>query len=135
MEFHPVEDLQARVTDRGLVVTLGDQLFVTGRADLRASSAAALNELIDFLDAQPKLSVVVEGHTDSLGAPDFSLRLSQRRADAVVSYLVARQVPASRLRAVGQGDSCPVASNQSAAGREYNRRVEVIIKRPTAVPP
>ena len=135
MEFHPVEDLQARVTDRGLVVTLGDQLFVNGRADLRACAAAALNELIDFLDAQSNLTVVVEGHTDSLGAPDFSLRLSQRRADAVVSYLVARQVPAARLKAVGKGDSRPVASNQSAAGREDNRRVEVIIKRPMAVPP
>lgn len=128
-----IEELQANVTDRGLVVTLGDALFATGSADLRAEAAASdLCNLIAFLEEHPGRTAVIEGHTDSLGAQGFNHGLSQRRADAVMAYLVARGVHPRRVSALGKGESEPVAANNSAAGRQSNRRVEVIIANPPA---
>jgi outer membrane protein OmpA-like peptidoglycan-associated protein len=120
-------ELQAKVTDRGLVVTLGDVLFASGSADLKAEATSDLRILIAFLEEHPARTVVVEGHTDSLGAQDFNRRLSQRRADAVMAYLIGRGVDTLRVSAMGKGESAPVAANHSAAGRRCNRRVEVII--------
>ena len=127
-----IEELQARVTDRGLVLTLGDVLFETGRADLRTGTAGNLNKLVFFLNKHPDRTVAIEGYTDSVGSEGYNQALSQRRADSVRSYLVRQGIGSGRLTASGMGTSDPVAGNDSAFGRQQNRRVEVIISNPSA---
>ncbi len=122
-----MEDLQAKQTDRGLVMTLGDVLFATGKAELKAGSAQRLDKLVAFMAKYPARSVVIEGHTDSSGSDELNLALSQRRADAVRIYLLTQGVAASRVNAVGKGESLPVADNGTPAGRQQNRRVETVI--------
>ena len=124
--------LQAKATDRGLVLTLGDVLFTTGRADLKPGATGNLNKLVSFLDKYPERSVAIQGYTDSVGSEDYNQRLSERRADSVKSYLTAQGINSMRLSASGKGQSDPVADNDSAAGRQQNRRVEVIISNPPA---
>lgn len=125
-----IDALQAKPTDRGLVLTLGDVLFETGRADLKPGAANNLNQLVSFLAKYPTRTVAIEGHTDSVGGDDYNVGLSQRRADSVRSYLVRQGVEAGRITAMGAGKGSPVASNDTAAGRQQNRRVEVIISNP-----
>jgi len=127
-----IDELQARVTDRGLVLTLGDVLFESGRADLKMGAAGNLNKLVLFLNKHPDRSVAIEGYTDSVGSEDYNQALSQRRADSVRSYLVGQGIGSGRLTASGLGMSDPVAGNDSAAGRQQNRRVEVIVSNPPA---
>jgi len=127
-----IEELQARVTDRGLVLTLGDVLFESGRADLKTGTAGNLNKLVLFLNKHPDRSVAIEGYTDSVGSEDYNQALSQRRADSVRSYLVRQGIGSGRLTASGMGMIDPVAGNDSAAGRQQNRRVEVIVSNPPA---
>jgi outer membrane protein OmpA-like peptidoglycan-associated protein len=127
-----VDVLQAKVTDRGLVLTLGDVLFESGRADLKMGAAGNLNKLVAFLNKDSDRSVAIEGYTDSVGSEDYNQALSQRRADSVRSYLVRQGIPSGRLTATGMGMSDPVAGNDSAAGRQQNRRVEVIVSNPSA---
>ena len=119
--------LNAKETDRGLVVTLGDVLFATGKATLKGSATNNLNKLSIFLNKYQDRTVVIEGHTDSVGSEDYNLGLSQRRADSVRSYLVSQGVAPTRLVATGLGEGSPVSDNDSATGRQQNRRVEVII--------
>jgi outer membrane protein OmpA-like peptidoglycan-associated protein len=126
-----IDTLQARVTDRGLVVTLGDVLFPTGGFVLRDNVSGNLNRLVAFLARYPDRTAAIEGYTDSTGSAEYNDTLSRRRADAVMSYLVAQGVSSGRLTASGKGESLPVASNDSAFGRQQNRRVEVIINNPT----
>jgi outer membrane protein OmpA-like peptidoglycan-associated protein len=125
-----IDVLQAKVTDRGVIVTLGDVLFESGRADLREGSAGNLNKLVAFLDKYPDRVVAIEGYTDSVGSEDYNQALSQRRADSVRSYLVRQGINSGRLSASGMGKTDPVASNESASGRQQNRRVAVIINNP-----
>lgn len=122
-----LENLQARKTDRGLVLTLGDVLFESGQAELRQASLANLDKLVNFVEQHPQRKVSIEGHTDSSGSEQFNLNLSQRRADAVRKALLDRGVAAERLDAVGLGEEFPVASNDTAFGKQKNRRVEVVI--------
>ncbi len=122
-----VVELQAQVTDRGMVVTLGDALFLSGKADLKSDVTANLSRLVTFLVGYPSRTATIEGYTDSAGSEDYNFGLSQRRADSVKSYLVEQGVGEQRLMALGEGESTPVAGNDSAAGRAQNRRVEVII--------
>ncbi len=126
-----IEALQARPTDRGLVLTLGDVLFTSGRADLKTGATGNLNRLVAFLNQYPDRTVAIEGYTDSVGGEDYNQQLSERRADSVKSYLAGQGIGAVRLSASGRGDSDPVAGNDSAAGRQQNRRVEVIISSPS----
>lgn len=121
-----IEDLQAKATERGLVVTLGDLLFASGTAELNSGNNH-LGKLAGFLNKYPERTTLIEGHTDSIGSNDYNQGLSQRRADAVKTYLVAQGIDASRVIASGKGESTPVGSNTSATGRQQNRRVEVII--------
>ena len=125
-----IDALQAKPTDRGLIVTLGDVLFDTGRANLKPGAASNLNRLVAFLNQYPDRTVRIEGYTDSVGGEDYNQGLSERRADSVKSYLAGEGIGAIRLSASGKGESDPVASNDSAAGRQQNRRVEVIISNP-----
>ena len=120
-------DLQAKETDRGLVMTLGDVLFATGKSDLKPGAMERLGKLVAFLGKYTDRNVIIEGHTDSVGSDEMNQALSQRRADAVRAYLLAQGVAANRVIAVGKGESLPVADNGNAAGRQQNRRVEVII--------
>jgi outer membrane protein OmpA-like peptidoglycan-associated protein len=122
-----IAELNARETDRGLVVTLGDLLFATGKSDLTGGAGPNLNKLAAFLQEYRDRTVLIEGHTDSVGSEESNYFLSQRRADSVKSYLVSRGVEANRLSTSGLGQGSPVASNDTATGRQQNRRVEVII--------
>jgi len=121
-------DLNAKQTDRGMVLTLGDVLFDTGKATLKPGAQSTLDRLAAFLKQSPDNSVVIEGHTDSVGSDDYNQELSQRRADAVRTALLSRNVEPNRINAVGKGKSEPVAGNDTAAGRQQNRRVEIIIQ-------
>jgi outer membrane protein OmpA-like peptidoglycan-associated protein len=120
-------DLQAKKTDRGLVITLGDVLFATGRADLKSGARHSLEKLSAFLHEYPQRTVQIEGFTDSVGSDDYNQGLSERRAAAVRDALTSMGISSDRIQARGLGKSSPVADNESATGRQQNRRVEVII--------
>jgi outer membrane protein OmpA-like peptidoglycan-associated protein len=122
-----LEILQAKPTDRGLVLTLGDTLFATGRSELKSGATANLDRVTAFMNEYPKRTAAIEGFTDSMGSEEMNQSLSQRRADAVKSYLVGQGVGSARLSSSGRGENSPVADNESAAGRQQNRRVEVVI--------
>jgi outer membrane protein OmpA-like peptidoglycan-associated protein len=119
--------LKTQQTDRGLVLTLGDVLFETGKADLRPGALRNLYPLVTFLQKYPERRVLIEGHTDSVGSEAYNLDLSQRRADAVRDFLLQNGVNAAQLTTRGYGKASPVASNDTAEGRQQNRRVELII--------
>jgi outer membrane protein OmpA-like peptidoglycan-associated protein len=127
-----IDVLQAKPTDRGLVLTLGDVLFTSGRADLKPGATGNLNKLVAFLDKYPDRSVSIQGYTDSVGSEDYNQGLSERRANSVKSYLAGQGIGSMRLSASGKGRNDPVADNDSAAGRQQNRRVEVTISNPPA---
>ena len=125
--------LQAEATDRGLVLTLGDVLFATGRSEVKVGSTSNLNKLVAFLNKYPDRKVQIEGYTDNVGSDDSNQGLSQRRAESVKSYLVQQGISSSRLSAVGMGESQPVADNGSESGRQQNRRVVAVIDNPPPV--
>ena len=127
-----IDALQAKATDRGLVLTLGDVLFATGRADLKSGASGNLNKLVAFLNKYPDRTVLIEGYTDNVGSENYNQALSERRADSVKSYLAEQGIGALRLSASGKGENDAVGSNDSATGRQQNRRVEVIISNPSA---
>lgn len=127
-----LDAMNAKATDRGLVITLGDVLFDTARSDLKSSATMHLSKLSAFLTQYVDRTVAIEGYTDNIGTEDYNFGLSQRRADAVKTYLVGQGINSSRLSTSGKGEGAPVASNESAAGRQQNRRVEVIIANPVA---
>lgn len=113
---------------RGLVITLsGSVLFLSDEATLAAGASARLGDVADALLATKERSILVEGHTDSQGSDAHNLDLSQRRADAVRSFLTQRGYDPSRIRAVGIGESRPVGDNATAEGRANNRRVEIVL--------
>jgi len=122
-----VEQLKANKTDRGLVLTLGDVLFDTGRAELNPGAAVKLDQLAQFLNQHPDRRVEIDGFTDSVGSDAYNETLSQRRADSVKAALVVRGVDAGRINTEGYGKAYPVASNNESGGRQLNRRVEVVI--------
>lgn len=122
-----IELLQARPTDRGLVLTLGDTLFATGKSELKSGATANLDRVTAFLNEYPNRMAAIEGFTDSMGSEEYNQDLSQRRADSVKGYLVGQGVKTGRLSAAGRGENAPVGDNASIAGRQQNRRVEVII--------
>ncbi len=119
--------LKAKPTDRGLVLTLGDVLFDTGKADLNPGAARNLDQLVQFLTDHPDRRVEIDGYTDSVGTDSYNLDLSQRRADAVKSVLVSRGIDPSRISSRGYGKEFGIASNADAGGRQLNRRVEIVI--------
>jgi len=119
-------ELKAKQTDRGLVVTLGDVLFDTARATLKPGADLTLDRLADYMKESPQSHVLIEGHTDNRGSDAYNDELSERRADAVAAALMRRGVPADSIKAVGRGKDYPVASNDTPAGRQQNRRVEIV---------
>lgn len=114
---------------RGMVITLsGSVLFASNKDALLPAAQERLGQVAEALKTQDDHKIVVEGHTDSQGSAASNQGLSDRRAQAVVSYLVSRGVPADQIRAEGLGPSRPIADNTSAEGRANNRRVEIIVK-------
>jgi len=120
-------DLKASKTDRGVVITLGDVLFATGSADLKSGSRQTLDKLTAFLQAYPKREVQIDGYTDNVGSADYNQGLSERRADSVRDALTRMGIARDRILTKGLGESSPVADNNTAGGRQQNRRVEVIV--------
>jgi outer membrane protein OmpA-like peptidoglycan-associated protein len=120
-------DLKAQQTNRGLVLTVGDVLFATGRAEVAAGGMRSIDKLAEWLKKNPTRNLLIEGHTDNTGAEDFKIKLSQQRAEAVRDQLVSRGVGADRITTKGYGPKYPVVANDSAAGRQQNRRVEVVV--------
>jgi outer membrane protein OmpA-like peptidoglycan-associated protein len=119
--------LQTRDTARGLIVNMSDVLFDFDQATLKPGAKEKLAKVSGILLAYPALRMEVEGHTDSIGTDDYNLQLSQRRADAVRDYLVSNGIATANVQAVGLGKTSPVASNDTAAGRQQNRRVEMVV--------
>ncbi len=119
---------QTRVTDRGVVLTLGDVLFEVGKSDLKAGAARSLDKLVAAMRRDPDMTVTIEGHTDSTGRHVANIELSKRRAHSVRSYLASRGVTTQRLKAAGLGPDYPVATNATAEGRQQNRRVELVVQ-------
>lgn len=119
--------LPTRDTPRGLVVNMGDVLFDTGKAELRSPAREALARLSGIVLNYPQLRLDIEGHTDSTGSDELNQRLSEQRAEAVQQYLANQGLEAGQLSAKGLGKSMPVADNATAAGRQKNRRVEIIV--------
>ena len=121
-----LEELAARETERGMVLTLGDVLFETEKSTLAPGAEKNIDKIAEFMQSYPERRAIVEGHTDSMGDEDFNMDLSRERAYAVRQALVARGVSSSRITTRGFGETQPVASNQTSAGRQENRRVEII---------
>ena len=121
------DSLNAKQTDRGTLVTFGDVLFATDRADLKSSGLVNINKLAQFLSENPDRKVIVEGYTDSTGTANHNQSLSERRAGSVRMALVKMGVDPARVVAQGYGKEYPVAENSSVSGRAMNRRVEVTI--------
>jgi outer membrane protein OmpA-like peptidoglycan-associated protein len=119
--------LQTRDTARGLIVSLSDVLFDFNQASLKPGAREKLAKVSGILLAYPSLHMNVEGHTDSIGSDDYNLKLSQRRADAVRDYLTSNGINSANIQATGLGKDGPVASNDTAAGRQQNRRVEMVV--------
>ena len=122
-----VDQLKATPTSRGLVLTLGDVLFDTGRSELNPGSSRKLDQLAQFLSEHKERRVQIDGFTDSVGSDSYNEELSRRRADAVKSALLVRGIDSSRISTQGYGKAYPVANNTDSGGRQLNRRVEVVI--------
>jgi len=122
-----LKDLGSRQTDRGDVITLGDVLFDSNRAELRAGGVRDMGKLVEFMKNHPKRTAMIEGFTDSQGAESRNVELSTRRAETLRMALIDQGVSGDRLRTRGYGEAYPVASNGSAAGRQMNRRVEIVL--------
>lgn len=122
-----MEELQAERTDRGMVLTLGDVLFDLGKAELKTSGQQTVARLAQFMKEYEDRRVRVEGYTDSTGEASYNQALSERRALAVQDALITQGVERRRVEIRGFGEQYPVASNDTAAGRQQNRRVEIVI--------
>lgn len=122
-----VGELEARPTERGLVLTLGDVLFDFGESNLKSGGMDTVNKLGRFLNEYPERRILIEGFTDSVGSEAFNKTLSTMRAESVKDALMNNGVRSDRVRVLGYGIQHPVASNNTAEGRRQNRRVEVVI--------
>jgi len=119
--------LQTQDTSRGLVVRMSDVLFATSRYELRPDAKLALAKLAGVLQAYPGLTLTVDGYTDSTGGDEFNQTLSDKRAEAVRTFLVSQGVSPDSITAQGFGSANPIASNDTAQGRQMNRRVDMIV--------
>jgi outer membrane protein OmpA-like peptidoglycan-associated protein len=122
-----LQSLQAKQTERGMVLTLSDVLFDTGKATLKPGADRELDRIAQYLKDSQGTRAIIEGYTDSRGGDEYNQELSQRRAQAVADALTTRGVPSDRLEVRGLGKEYPVASNDTPAGRQQNRRVELVL--------
>jgi len=119
--------LETRDTARGLIVNMSDVLFDTGKSTLRPGAREKLAKVSGVILGHPGLRLQVEGHTDSVGGDEYNMRLSEQRASTVRDYLVHENLPADSITVRGFGKTQPVVSNDTAAGRQRNRRVELVV--------
>jgi len=119
--------LETRETARGLIVNISDVLFDFNKYTLKPGAREKLAKVSGILLAYPSLKMQVEGHTDSIGSDEYNQKLSEQRASTVRDYLVSQGVQANSITSVGLGKGNPVASNDTAAGRQQNRRVELVV--------
>ena len=119
--------LATRDTARGLVINMSDVLFETAKSTLRPVARERLSKIAGIVVANPDLHLIAEGHTDSVGGEAYNQNLSERRAASVRDYLAQQGVPAASMTSEGFGETQPVATNQTAAGRQLNRRVELVV--------
>jgi len=124
-----LHDMNARYTDRGVVITLGDLLFDTGASELRSTSQHRMDQLAGFMKRYPERHASIEGYTDNVGKAAANQSLSDRRANAVMAALIRLGVPGSQLSTQSFGEEHPVAPNNTQTGRQMNRRVEVVFAR------
>lgn len=122
-----LKELNAKKTDRGLVITLGDVLFGSNKSELKSGGTNTVIKLADFLNQYPKHRVLIEGYTDSTGSDARNQTLSEHRANAVRTQLIKQGIAGSRIVTRGYGKQFPVADNNSSANRQLNRRVEIIL--------
>ena len=124
-----IQGMQQRLDDKGrTVLTLnGSVLFATGKSELLGTAQQKLQQVVEALKAD-KRDITILGHTDSVGNDDSNLALSQRRAEAVRSYLTSHGIPNDRVKAQGMGETAPIADNASPEGRANNRRVEIVLE-------
>ena len=122
-----LNELQAKKTDRGMVITLSDVLFSSGKAQLQPGGMRNVQKLADFLKQYPQHKILIEGYTDSKGSSSLNQDLSERRANGVRTALVNKGISADRIATRGYGEEFPIASNDTAASRQLNRRVEIIL--------
>ncbi|MCW8196676.1 OmpA family protein [Proteobacteria bacterium 005FR1] len=122
-----VQDLKAQQTDRGMVLTLDDVVFDFGEAELKSGGERSVQRLASFLEENPDRQILVEGYTDAVGSDEFNMQLSRERAEAVRQQLVTAGVDPERIEVKAHGENYPIASNDTVAGRQLNRRVEVVI--------
>lgn len=122
-----LKDLNAKKTKRGLVVTLGDVLFNTNKAQLKANGTRSVQKLADFLKKYPRHKVLIEGYTDSVGSEELNQKLSERRADTVRVTLNSMGIDYERISTKGYGEMFPVTKNNTKANRQINRRVEIVV--------
>lgn len=121
-------ELKAKQTSQGnVVLTMGDFMFATNRATLAPGAMLSIDKLSEILKQNPNEKVVIQGHTDNTGNPSYNRQLSQQRAEAVRDALVSRGIAPDRLVARGYGESFPVANNTTEAGRQQNRRVDILV--------
>jgi len=125
LQFNQI--LQTRETARGLIVNMSDVLFDTAQYSLRPGAREKLAKISGIVLAHPGLRITVEGHTDSVGGDEYNMKLSENRANSVRSYLVSQGLSSESVSAQGFGKTRPVADNQTAAGRQQNRRVELVV--------
>jgi outer membrane protein OmpA-like peptidoglycan-associated protein len=119
-------ELQAKQTERGMVLTLSDVLFDTAAATLKPGATLTIDRIARFLEGNAETRVIIEGHTDSRGSEAYNDDLSQRRAQAVADALMVRGIESGRFEVIGRGEGFPVANNGTAEGRQQNRRVEIV---------
>ena len=119
--------LEAKKTERGMVVTLGDVLFDTNEAQLKSGGVRNVQKLADFFKEYPERNLMIEGFTDSTGSDSLNQQLSDRRADSVRTALLGMGMNSDRITSRGYGEAYPVAGNDTAAGRQLNRRVELVV--------
>jgi len=119
--------LETRESARGLIVNISDVLFDFNKYTLKPGAREKMAKVSGILLAYPGLHLQLEGHTDSIGTDEYNMTLSQKRADTVRDYLISQGVQDANVSAVGLGKENPVASNDTDAGRQQNRRVEMVV--------
>ncbi|EIJ41871.1 outer membrane protein/peptidoglycan-associated (lipo)protein [Beggiatoa alba B18LD] len=122
-----LDSVRSQQVSKGLLITLNDSLFETGKAELLTASSASIDKIASFLHQNPTRNILIEGYTDSTGSHDYNLGLSQRRADAVKYAFISRGVASKRIIAKGYGEKSPIADNQTLGGRQKNRRIEITV--------